>query len=55
MGEQPLWHRVVVASKFLGVPPWELKRQPFRYVLEAEATMRAEASARENLERIRGR
>ena len=55
MGEQPLWHRVVVAARYLGVAPWDLKRQPWSYLLEAEAAMVAETTAAQNRERIPGR
>jgi len=53
MGEEPTWHRVLVAAKYLGVAPWVLERQPYRYTLQAEAAMTAEATAQANRERIR--
>ena len=48
MGDQPPWHRLLVAAKNLGVAPWVLERQPIRYVLQAEAAAIAEQAARAN-------
>lgn len=48
MGECPTWYRLLVAAKYLGVPPWELQAAPWRYVLQAEAAMSAEAAARKH-------
>lgn len=55
MGSPPLWYRIVRASKFLGVSPWDLEARPFTYLLQAEAAQSAEASARKAAEQQKGR
>lgn len=45
MGESPLWYRLLRASKYLGVPPWELAKRPVSWVAMAEAAQDAEAHA----------
>ena len=50
MGDAPDWYELLVAAKFLGVPPWELLEQPIywkRWALEAAS---AEGGARQNKE-----
>lgn len=46
MGECPSWYRLLKAAKYLGVPPWELAKQPHTWVNMAEAAQDAEAHAR---------
>jgi len=46
MGSCPNWYRLLKAAKYLGVPPWELARQPLTWVEMAEAAQDAEAHAR---------
>lgn len=52
MGEQPSWHRLSVAARFMNVPPWDLEAQPLRFILEAEAAMVAESEAEHNRSKI---
>lgn len=42
MGERPLWHRVQVAARWLGVAPWDLREQPLTELLKAELAMALE-------------
>lgn len=41
----PRWYRLVEAARYLGTTPWELERQPWRYVLQAEEAQAANAYA----------
>lgn len=45
MGAPPSWYRLLKASQYLDVPPWELARQPVWWVNIAEAAQDAEAHA----------
>jgi hypothetical protein len=45
MGEVPIWYRVVKAAQYLGTPPWELESRPWRYILQVEEALEAEAWA----------
>lgn len=45
MGSPPSWYRVLKASQYLGVPPWELAEQPMAWVRMAEEAQAAEAHA----------
>lgn len=40
-----MWWRVVRASRFLGVAPWDLAAAPMFWLDAAEAAQRAEAEA----------
>jgi hypothetical protein len=51
MGEQPEWYPLVRAAKYLGVPPWELARQPLYWTEVALAAMDAERRARAHAEK----
>lgn len=45
MGGVPLWYSLVQAAKYLGVPPWELAKQPVWWMNVALAAQSAESSA----------
>ena len=45
MGEAPLWYSIIKASKYLGVPPWELIEQPREWFEMAMTAESAEAVA----------
>ena len=47
MGDQPLWHRVTTAARWLGVAPWELRAQPLAELLKAELAMSLEPREQE--------
>lgn len=40
-----MWYRIIRASRFLGVPPWELASAPLFWLNAAEESMVAEAAA----------
>jgi hypothetical protein len=46
MGEVPQWYRLLKAAQYLGTTPWELERQPWRYVLQAQEAQQSEAWAK---------
>lgn len=51
----PPWYVLVSAARYLKVPPWELRKQPIRYVQMAYLASRAEHDAAEtkaNLARL---
>lgn len=41
-----MWYRLVRASKFLGVAPWDLEQQSVTWLLAAEEAQSAEAATR---------
>ena len=45
MGSVPSWWRVLVAAKYLQVPPWELADRPVFWPEIALAAQKAEADA----------
>jgi hypothetical protein len=46
MGESPEWYSLLKAARYLGVPPWELLRQPRVWYEMALAADAAEMAAR---------
>lgn len=52
MGECPRWYELVSAARWLGTDPWELRKQPKRYVTMAYLASKAEAEAEENKARL---
>lgn len=51
MGVQPEWYPLVRAAKYLGVPPWELARQPLYWTEVALAAMDGERRARKEADK----
>lgn len=47
MGEMPYWYPLAAASRYWGVPPWEMGDQSSMWIVWAEAMSRAEAHAEE--------
>lgn len=55
MGRVPLWYRVIQASRYLGVAPWDLEQVPLYWLERAEAAQAAEAHGeRERAKRAKG-
>lgn len=50
-GTLPDWYAVIVASKWLGVAPWELADAPVAWLEWALAAMGAEGNAHEQRQR----
>jgi hypothetical protein len=50
MGECPDWYAIIRAAQYLGVPPWELMKQPIFWRIKALSAMSAEESARKQKE-----
>ncbi len=48
MGECPDWYSLIRAARYLGVPPWELLKQPVVWTRWAEAAAHAEVIAENN-------
>lgn len=46
MGEVPDWYRLLVAARYLGVPPWDLAQKPLWWMNIALAAQSAENAAR---------
>lgn len=53
MGEIPDWYPLILAAKYLGVPPWELARQPLFWTEVALAAQDAESRYRRHREQPR--
>lgn len=47
MGTPPDWYRLVAASRYLGVAPWELAGQPSAWIDIAHEMMLAEQHSAE--------
>lgn len=43
--EFPLWYTLIVAARYLGVPPWELEDQPMVWLNRALTAQSLEAEA----------
>lgn len=53
MGEQPYWYRLIVAARYLHVPPWELAQQPTWWMETAMIARNAEIEAENERNRKR--
>lgn len=51
MGEVPEWYPLIVAARYLEVPPWELWERPTAWRDMALASMKAEHRASEQRRR----
>ncbi len=52
MGEVPAWYSLIVAARYLGVPPWELARKPVWWMNVALAAQSAENSASKSKKKV---
>jgi len=45
MGDVPKWYLLIKAARYLGVPPWDLAKQPLWWMKVALASQQAEQQA----------